>query len=93
LVEVLYFADFKSITGREREEIKLSNSNTLMDLIQELIAKYPSLREILLNRKTNTVKDSISIAINHSIIDRDNLNSLRLKQGDKIAFLLPVSGG
>lgn len=93
MVKVLYFADLKSITDKEKEHIMLNGKKTLMRLIHQLIFKYPSLESILLDSHKGGIKKSISIAVNHSIIDRQKIKTYRLNKEDKVAFLLPVSGG
>jgi len=93
LVEILYFADFKTITNKEKETFQSLNHKSLIDLIQRLIVKYPSLEKILLDSDNGKIKKSISISLNHSIIDRQKIETYRLNKDDKVAFLLPVSGG
>jgi len=93
MVQVLYFADLKSITEKEKEHIILNEKKNLMHLTQQLIVKYPSLEKILLDSHNGDIKKSISIAVNHCIIDRQKIKLYRLNKDDKVAFLLPVSGG
>ncbi len=93
MVKILYFADFKTITHKDEEYINLNQLKTLGELINKLIKKYPLLKKILLEEKTNTIKNTISVAINHCIIKNHNLNSQLLLKDDILAFLLPVSGG
>ena len=93
MVQVLYFADLKSITEKEKEHIILNEKKNLMHLTQQLIVKYPSLEKILLDSDNGKIKKSISISLNHSIIDRQKIETYRLNKDDKVAFLLPVSGG
>ncbi|TFG04937.1 MAG: MoaD/ThiS family protein [Promethearchaeota archaeon] len=93
MVEILYFADFKTITKKEKETFHLLNHKSLIDLIQRLIVKYPSLEQILLDSDNGEIKKSISVAVNHSIINRQKIETYRLNKEDKVAFMLPVSGG
>jgi MoaD family protein len=90
---VLYFADFKSITNKEKEHFNLHNKKSLMDLVRQLTTKYPKLEQVLLEPNHQEIKKSLSIAINHSIIDRHDMDTYKLENEDKVAFLLPVSGG
>ncbi|MFX1280452.1 MAG: MoaD/ThiS family protein [Promethearchaeota archaeon] len=93
IVEVLYFAEFKDITGKEKEKFELS-SNHLKDLISLLIQKYgDKLRNIILDKNSQFIHNLISTIINnHAILERNPLY-INLKDGDSIAFLMPVSGG
>ncbi|MBD3195615.1 MAG: hypothetical protein GF317_11195 [Candidatus Lokiarchaeota archaeon] len=93
MVEVLYFADFKAITQKEKEIFKLSENKDLMGIIEKLVESYPVMEKILLELPERSIKDTISIAVNHSIVKREDWDSIKLHDDDKIAFLLPVSGG
>lgn len=93
MVEVLYFADFKSITSKEKEHFPLTDEKSLKELVQQLTDKYPKLEQILLDHDSKKLNDSISISINHSIVNRQKIDAFKLENEDKVAFLLPVSGG
>ena len=93
MVKVLYFADFKTITQKNEEYFNHNQPKKLGEVVKILIKKYPLLKNILLEGKTNTIKNTISIAINHSIINNHNPLSEPLQKDDILAFLLPVSGG
>lgn len=91
-VEILYFADLKEITGNEKETFNLTALN-LRSLLELLFKKYPSIKEIIWDEKSNTLKNKISIAINDKLIKRDDESSTLLSDGDRLALLLSVSGG
>lgn len=92
IVEVLYFAEFKDITGKENEELELSNQS-LKDLIDLLLKKYHSLRKLVWDDKLQKLSNIISVIINNQSFHGENILSKQLNDGDIIAFLLPVSGG
>ena len=91
IVEVLYFAEFKDITSKEKEQIEVKKN--LEDLLNLLFKKYNSLRKLILDDKTQKIHNLISIIINNQAIHEKDPSKINLKEGDKIAFLLPVSGG
>ncbi len=92
IVEVLYFAEFKDITRKEKEKLELTNHN-LKELIDVLLKKYSGLRELIWDEKFQKLSDSISVIINNQPFHGANISSKKLNDGDTIAFLLPVSGG
>ena len=92
LVEVLYFAEFKDITKKETETFILSN-NDLKELIDLLIKKYHPMQELLLDKKSDSLSNNISVIVNNKSIHGQDILSTSLNEGDKIALLLPVSGG
>ena len=91
-VKILYFAEFREITSLEEENFNLNNF-TLKELIDLLIIKYPKMKTLLWDSKSNFLQNNISIILNNQAIRDQNLLSKSLKAGDIIAFLLPVSGG
>jgi len=90
-VEVLYFAEFKDITRKEREKFKLSNS-TLAGLLSLLFEKY-KLSNLIWDEKNQKIHQSISVIINNQATHEKNPSLINLNDRDTIAFLLPVSGG
>ena len=93
IVEVLYFAEFKDITGKEKEKFELSN-NQLKYLIELLITKYKlPLQNLLWDENTQSISNLISIIINNQALLQENPLLAQINDGDVITFLLPVSGG
>jgi len=91
-VEVLYFADFKDITGKDREFLEL-DENTINGLTLSIFKKYSSIKNLLWNDGIKSLKGNISIVINDKLIKENDKEKLELADGDKVAFLLPFAGG
>jgi len=91
IVEVLYFAEFKDITGKKKEKFELKD-NDLLGLLNLLFEKY-NLKNILWDDQNQKIHNLISIIINNQAIHEKDPSSIKLNDGDTIAFLLPVSGG
>ena len=91
-IEVLYFAELKDITKKARESFNLSNLN-IKELLELLFEKYDPMRDIIWDNTSENLKNNVSIAINDILIPNENKLSFSLSNGDKIAFLLPISGG
>ncbi|MFX0019147.1 MAG: MoaD/ThiS family protein [Promethearchaeota archaeon] len=91
IVEVLYFAEFKDITSKEKEKIKIKEN--LKDLLNLLFKNYNPFRNLVWDEKAQKIRNLISIIINNQAIYEKDPSKINLKDGDKIAFLLPVSGG
>lgn len=93
IVEVLYFAEFKDITGKEKEKFELSD-NHLNDLVSLLFKKYgDNLRNLIWDGKLQKIHNLISVIINNQPIHEKDPSIINLSDGSTIAFLMPVSGG
>ena len=91
IVEVLYFAEFKDMTGKEKEKFELSKNN-LRELIDILLDKYP-IKTLIWDEQTKKVHNLISVIINNQAIHEKDPKLIDLNDGDTVAFLMPVSGG
>ena len=91
-VEVLYFADFKDITGKEREFLELKES-TIEGLTSKIFSKYNPIKNLIWDDEIKNLKGNISIVINDKLIRDKNKGKMKLLDGDKVAFLLPFAGG
>ena len=91
-IEVLYFADLKDITGKDKENFILNN-NKLNEVVDLLFEKHQSIKNLIWDEKKSSLKEIISVAINDCIMHKKEKLSIELSEGDRIAFLLPVSGG
>lgn len=91
IVEVLYFAEIKDITGKEKEKFEIFDNN-LEALLKILFEKY-KLRSIIWDEKNQNIHSLISIIINNQAIHEKDPLLIDISDGDTIAFLLPVSGG
>jgi MoaD family protein len=76
-VTVLYFARVRDITGKMEESLK-TNSGSMDEVLETIFSMYPQLRNI----------NNLLISVNN-----EYYSGLPLKDGDKVAFFPPVSGG
>ncbi len=79
-VIVKYFGIAQDIAQTSEQKIEAINS--LQDLIQQLYQAYPALNN-----------PKIKIAHNLQIIPQQDINSIKLSDGDEIVFLPPFAGG
>ena len=91
-VEILYFADFKDITGKDREFLDL-DGNTIVGLTSKIFSMYNPLKNLIWDDEIKNLKGNISIVINDKLITGKNKGKIELIDGDKVAFLLPFAGG
>ena len=67
--------------------------NSIESVISSIIEKHPDLKPLLIDGDSLKLKKNVSIAINDKIIEKNRKETSILKENDKIAFLLPISGG
>jgi len=79
-VRVLFFGRLKDLAGREKGSIQLPDGATLNDALGHLGTQIPGLEALL---------PSIAMAINQEYAGPES----KLKSGDEVALLPPVSGG
>lgn len=79
-VRVLFFGILKNIVGKSEDVIELSEGASVRDLLLCYESKIPKLKESL---------PSLALAVNQQYVGPD----MKLKPGDEIALLPPVSGG
>ena len=79
-VRVLFFGMLKEMVGRQQDTIHLPDQSTLGDLLTHYEKTFPSLKNILA---------SLAMSVNEEYAGPD----VRLKNGDEVALLPPVSGG
>ena len=91
-INVLYFAELKEATQKDKESFDLDNSS-VKELIDLLFKKYHSLKNYLWDNDLENLKSNISIALNDKVVQIEDKLSISLSSGDKVAFLLPMSGG
>ncbi len=79
-VKVLFFGMLKDIVGSAEEQLQVSEDAHLASIFDHYAGRFPRLREM---------SGSIVLARNHEF----SKASERVRDGDEVAFLPPVSGG
>ncbi|HEY1801156.1 MAG TPA: molybdopterin converting factor subunit 1 [Terriglobales bacterium] len=79
-IQVLFFGMLKDSAGRERELLDVPDGSTIDDVATQCVKQFPGIKALL---------PSLAIAINQEYAAPE----AKLKDGDEVAFLPPVSGG
>jgi MoaD family protein len=79
-VRAEFYSRLREIVGASGLEVALEESATVNDLMQELYARYPKLREF---------KKSTLFGIGLEFVERN----YQLREGDVVAIMPPVQGG
>ena len=65
---------------------------TVMDLLEELSSKYPKLHSTFYS-DTGTITEYLMVFVNSKPISALDGMSTHLRDGDRLLFIFPVSGG
>jgi MoaE-MoaD fusion protein len=79
-VRVLFFGVLKDLAGKSSDDLDLRDGASIREVLAHYAAQVPRLKESL---------SSVALALNQEYSNPD----AKLKSGDEIAFLPPVSGG
>jgi len=82
MITVKYFANLKSIAGKEEEQFDLGAETTVLELSREIGRTSPALGEMMREKK-------IMISVNQDVVSPDGI----VRDGDEVALLPPFSGG
>jgi molybdopterin synthase sulfur carrier subunit len=80
-IKVRYFAWFREAAGKKEEDMEISDSAKVSDLLDYLVLKYPAMKKLPWG-------ESIYL-LNHNIVNE----KAKLSDGDDLALLPPAGGG
>jgi molybdopterin synthase sulfur carrier subunit len=95
VLTIKFFAALRDITGRREQELELGKSGaTVRAVLNKLSTKYgKNFREYIFDQREKTIRPQISIMINGQGLKNPESLNARLKDGDIMAILPPISGG
>ncbi len=77
-VKVLFFAGLRELAGKSQMSLELKEGETVALLLEKLQSDFPGL-----------ISGQLMLAVNAEYAPRDH----KLKDGDEVALIPPVSGG
>jgi MoaD family protein len=95
-VTIKFFATFREITGKREQNMELhEKKTTILDVLNQLSDEYgSSFKEYIFEPSARkSLRPQISVMVNgQSVRSLEKLRT-RIKDGDTIAILPPISGG
>lgn len=79
-VTVKFFATYREVVGSKESTVRLADRATVGDLLEAVFARHPRLKGF---------EGAMLVAVNHEFANP----SARLRDGDEVALMPPVSGG
>ena len=90
-VNVLAFAAFREILGRERE-VELPGGASVRELLEALASGSPRFREAAFE-PDGLLRDYVLLMVNRKRIDLEKDLSRVMADGDELAIFPPLAGG
>jgi molybdopterin converting factor subunit 1 len=82
MITVKYFANLKTIAGKEEDQFQINRETTLLQLCDEISKTSPTLGKMVREKK-------IVVSVNMNMAALDAV----IRDGDEVALLPPFSGG
>lgn len=92
-VTTKYFAALREIVGAESEEMDIPQESTVRDFIVHLSKKYGPKFSSYVFGESGNLRRSLAVVVNLEKVNHDSLESTRLREGDTVVILPPISGG
>lgn len=80
IVKIRFYASYREVTGTDEIDFEIEEGTSLGDLIERIKHRYPVLQ---------VRSDEIIVSLNGKSLPL----STRLREGDIVSFLPPVTGG
>jgi MoaD family protein len=92
---IKFFAALRDITGKREQSIELGRGEaTVEEVLDELSKQYgKNFKEYVYEAKSKAIRSQISIMVNGQSLRNPESLAARVKNGDTIAILPPISGG
>ena len=71
----------------------LEDDGLFSDLVSQIVAKNPALRQAILNPESQQILDIIVVFINNQQLHLPGGRDTKLEDGDRVIFLMALPGG
>ena len=92
-IKIKFFTTLREIVGKKDEQIQLSESTTLEELLKQLAKKYGEDFDDYVYDELGKVRGHLQFLINGKSASTAQGLKTKLREDDEIAILPPVGGG
>jgi len=94
MVIIDFFGSMRGVTGKNREEVAVPEGSTVYELLKTLSGAYGSaFRDEIFLPDGASLRDDISITVNHNVALGPDLDTIKISDGDNVALLPLFPGG
>ncbi len=79
-IKVKFFSSFGNLAGTNETEVELSNGATLAQVVEEVLRRYPQLRQF---------QKYMILSVNNRVAEE----STQIQEGDVVGIMPPLGGG
>jgi len=83
----------RDITGKKEESLSLKKGYSVMDLLIKLSEIYGEKISRFVFDEKREARENLTFLINGQAVKSESLNETKLKNGDILVILPPISGG
>jgi MoaD family protein len=92
-VTVKYFAMIRELTHRREDSLELGEGASIQTVLSRLCDIYGEDFRLNICAKDGSLKNGVILLLNGEAVNRGNLKSRKVKDGDIAAIMPPVGGG
>jgi len=92
-VKVVYLGSIRQKAGVKEEKLNLADGLSVADLLSKIIALHATLKDIIRIGNESLVDPSFVVLLNGLSINLTDAKSAKLKDGDTVTLMTPISGG
>ena len=92
-IRIRYFGSLREIIGKRSENVRISDSASVMDLIEKLGDKHGTKFRNFVYGSGGKIREGIAFAVNGDAIASSKLRDVPCKKVDEFVILPPISGG
>lgn len=93
IVNVKFIGSFRSISGKDRLDLRFEGSVPLRKVIRKMVGELPKLEEAFIDRELDEPKTSMLILVDGKEISVLNGLDTVVRDGDEVVFVPVLHGG
>ncbi|MEM3622357.1 MAG: MoaD/ThiS family protein [Candidatus Bathyarchaeia archaeon] len=93
VVTVNFIGVFRTISNRDKIDIKIEDTVTLKEVIKKIVEKFPTLKRTLVDPELEDPRPNALILVNGKEISVLNGLETLLKDGDEVVLIPVIHGG